>query len=109
MEIHWTAFLKKCGITQKDFSEDIAHSSVLEMKKNGLDNEANGMTKHFAESGHPIFRGRSALNRGILRRKVGRNAILFTAESVNIELFFALVTRQISSVSTEQYRVGVMS
>ena len=70
---------------------------------------SNGMTKHFAESGHPIFRGRSALNRRILRRKVGRNAIHFTAESVNIELFFARVTRQISSVSTEQYRVGVMS
>ena len=46
MEIHWTAFLKKCGITQEDFSEDIAHSSVLEMKKNGMDSEANGMTKH---------------------------------------------------------------
>ena len=96
--MHWTAFLKKYGITQKDFSEDIAHSTVLEMKKNGMDNEANGMIKHFAESGHPIFRGRSALNRGILRRKVGRNAIHFTAESVNIELFFAHVTRHISLV-----------
>ena len=39
IEIHCTVFRipKKWEITQKDFSEDIGHSSVLEMKKNGME------------------------------------------------------------------------
>ena len=38
MEFHWTVFRipKKREITQKYFSEHIGHSSVLEIKKNGL-------------------------------------------------------------------------
>ena len=98
MEIQHTVFRipKKWEITRKGFSEDIGHSSVLEMKTNGMErtlinqkgkwnNEANQMIKHFEESGHPIFRGTSALNRGILRRTEGRKATHFTAESVSIE------------------------
>ena len=73
------------------------------------ENEADQMIKDFAESGHPIFRGTSALNRGILKRKGGRNAIHSSAKARTIEFFyFAQFTRQISSVSTEQSRMGVM-
>ena len=72
------------------------------------DNEANQMIEHYKQSGHPVFRGTIALNRGILRRKGGINTFHFTAESANIELHFAQFTRQISSVSAEHYRVGVM-
>ena len=70
------------------------------------ENEADQMIKDFAESGHPIFRGTGALNRGILKRKGGRNTIHSSAKAGNIEFFyFAQFTRQISSVSTEQSRM----
>ena len=49
------------------------------------------MIKHFAESGHPIFRGTSALNRAMLRRKGGINTRHFTAEPVNIEFLFRTI------------------
>ena len=58
--------------THKDFSEGIGHSSVLEEKWFGTyshkpeekcDNQANETIKHFAHSGHAMFRGTSALNR----------------------------------------------
>ena len=44
------------------------------------------MIEHFKQSGHAVFRGTSALNQRILRRKEIRNTIRFTAESANIEL-----------------------
>ena len=37
---------------------------------------------------HPVFKGISALNRGILKRKVGRCTKLFNADSSNTELLF---------------------
>ena len=53
-------------------SEGVGHSSVLEEKLFGTyshepegkcDNQANQMIKHFADSGHAMFRGTNALNR----------------------------------------------
>ena len=49
------------------------------------------MIEHLKRSGHPVFRGTSPLNRGILRRKAGRNTIHFTAESANIELLLRTI------------------
>ena len=51
------------------------------------DKQANQMIELIAQSGHPVFRGTSALNRGALKRKSGRNTIHFTADSGNTELF----------------------
>ena len=53
---------------RKDFSEDIGHFSVLEMKKNGMErtlpkqegkwnDEANQKIEHFKQTGHPVFQG----------------------------------------------------
>ena len=49
------------------------------------------MVEHFKESGHPIFRGTSALNRGFLIRKGGRCTIHLNAESSHAELFFRTI------------------
>ena len=68
-------------ITQKSFSEDIGHSLVLEMNETWFgtcnfksegewDQQANQMIELFAQSGHPIFRVCSALNRGTLEAKI---------------------------------------
>ena len=45
------------------------------------DNEAGQMIEHIAGSGHPIFRGTSALNRGIVSIQGVTNTIHFSAES----------------------------
>ena len=43
------------------------------------------MIEQFQQSGHPVFRGISALNRGTLKRKPGRSIIHFKADSGDIE------------------------
>ena len=45
----------------------------------------------FKESGQPIFRGISALNRGVLKRKGGRCTGQLTAELTNTELLFRTI------------------
>ena len=45
----------------------------------------------FKESGRPIFRGTSALNRGLLKRKGGRYTIHFNAEVSSADLFFRTI------------------
>ena len=52
---------------------------------------ADVMVENFSESGHPIFRGINALNRGVLKRKGGRCTIHFTGESPNAELLFRTI------------------
>ena len=49
------------------------------------------MIELFAQSGHPVFRGISALSRGTLKRKQGRNTIHFTGDSENIELMMRTI------------------
>ena len=44
------------------------------------------MVENVKASGHPGFRGTSALNRGILRREQGRDTNHFTTNSENIQL-----------------------
>ena len=95
--------------TPKSFSEGICHPwSGDEEKWHGTcnykpegkwDQQANQMIEVFAQSGHPVFRGTSALSRGTLKRKQGRNTIHFTADSENIEL----IMRTISLSKSAQY------
>ena len=55
------------------------------------DQQTNQMIELFAQRGHPVFRGTSALHRGTLQRKSGRNTIHFTADSGNIELMLRTI------------------
>ena len=47
--------------------------------------------ENLRETGHPVFRGVSALNRGVLKRKGGICTSHFTAESSNTELLFRTI------------------
>ena len=51
----------------------------------------NAHLLHYKETGHPAFRGISALNRGVLKREGGRCTIHFTAEVSNTELLFRTI------------------
>ena len=61
------------------------------------------MIGHFRESGHPTFRG---WNLEEERKEDGQRFTLLR-NLRTLDFYFAHFTRQISSVSTEQYRVGV--
>ena len=64
---------------QKDSRKDIGRFSGLDHRRNGTDHKPNGewddvaehMLLNFSESGHPIFRGTSSLERGPLKSKGG--------------------------------------
>ena len=81
---------------------DLGHSCVQEKMTNSTERtlinlKENGMkspiswSKTSKESGHPIFRGISALDGGVLKRKSGRCTIHFTAESSIAELLFRTI------------------
>ena len=85
----------KYAITQKNFSEDIGHSTVLEMRNNGMgrmltNQMGNGASKpihQFPQSAEAQVRS----TEGILN------------------WWYALYTQQISSVSAEQCRDGALT
>ena len=52
---------------------------------------ADVIVSNVEDSGHPIFRGISAVNRGFLERKCRRCTIHFTAESPSAELLLRTI------------------
>ena len=93
--VDWTKKIQKSRSTQKGFPR--GHWSFL-----GPREEDNGvMVDIFKESGHPIFRGISALNRGVLKKV---EDVRFTSLR-NLQMqssYFNRFIQQISSISTEQ-------
>ena len=55
------------------------------------DSMATEMVGRFKETGHPVFKGISALSRGILKRKINRDTLHFNADSSNTELVFRTI------------------
>ena len=89
-----------CLYLQKDFQQDVGHSSDLDQKRSGIllttkDHKENGtelMMIKFRESGHPVFRATSPLCRGTLKRKRGGQlSIHFCAEGDTIETVFRTI------------------
>ena len=71
-----------CLYLQKDFKQDIGHSSDLDQKRSAIlltnskpqgewDRVAELMMIKFRESGHPVSRATSPLSRGTLKSKGG--------------------------------------
>ena len=59
--------------------------------KGEWDSTANKMVQRFKETSHTVFNRISALSRGILKKKKGRDTIHFTGDSTNTELFFQTI------------------
>ena len=51
----------------------------------------SSMVQGFEETGHPIFKGISALRRGNLKRKQYKDTMLFNVDSSNTELLFRII------------------
>ena len=49
------------------------------------------MVGHFKENGHPVFKGISAVSRGILQGKNGRCIIHFNVDSSDTDLLFRTI------------------
>ena len=47
--------------------------------------------KSFEETGHHVFKGRSALNRGIMRKRKSKDIIHYSGESSHVELLYRTV------------------
>ena len=78
----------KSRITRRDARKVIGHSLDQERKRSSV---ASLMVQRFTETGHPIFKGISALSRGILKRKHNRDTVHFNADSSNSELLFRII------------------
>ena len=55
------------------------------------DSIASRMVKDFEETGHPVFKGISALTRGIMRKKKSKDTIHDNGESSNVELLYRII------------------
>ena len=90
-----------CLYLQKDFQQDVGHSSDLGQNQSGilltdrpqgeLDSVAELMIR-FGESGHPVFRATSPFSRGTLTSKGGgKLSIHFSADGDTIETVFRTI------------------
>ena len=77
---HWTFFGPR--------SEEKLYGKSSYSLKGEWDPLANKMVQRFQGTGHPVFKSISALSRGILKKKNGRETIHFNGDSTNTELLF---------------------
>ena len=57
------------------------------------------MVQQLKETGHPVFKGVSALSRGVLKQKKGKTSIHFRRDSMNTELLFQTVSENQLSIN----------
>ena len=94
-------FRKRSIFTQKRFSlghwsclgpgEDNSYGTRTCNSERQWNMIVDVMVDTFKESGHPVFRGTNALNRGFLKREGGRCTIHFNAESSKPDLLFRTI------------------
>ena len=92
---------KKSRNTRRDSRKDTARVWVLETRRTGMELflthlKENGIlqplrkVERFEDTGHPVFKSVSALIRGILKKKNGRDTIHINADDSNTELLFRI-------------------
>ena len=88
--------------TRRDSRKDAGRFRVLEIKRSGMetlpytperkwDSTATQMVEQFKDTGDPVFKSIRALNRGILKKKNGRDTTHFNADAWNTELLFRII------------------
>ena len=90
------------GIREKILAGDTGRFSVLETKRKGMELFLTNlkenvtlqplkMVEPFKDTGHPVCKSVSALSRGILKQKNGRDTVHFNADASNTELLFRII------------------
>ena len=64
---------------------------LLTLKKENGILQPTKMVQRFKETGHPVFKSISALSRGILKQKKGKNTTHFDEDSTNTEPLFQTI------------------
>ena len=106
---------KKSRITRRYSCKDTGRFWVLDRKRSGMEDLLTLLLesgtpqpmKWYNDSKKPVItcsKSISAVSRGILKRKKGKETIHFNGDSSNREFLFQ--TCQISSICTEQWRIG---
>ena len=85
-------FLSGPWIFTEPGSEERWCASYVSKAEENWNSMAGQMLQRFVETGHPIFKGTSSLNRGVFKRKNIKNAIHFNAESSNVELLSRIIS-----------------
>ena len=70
---------------------------------------AGVMVADFKDSGHPVFRASSALDRRFLKKKMDDARFTSVLNLRTQSFYFAQFILQVSSAFTEQSRIGVMN
>ena len=100
--LHWTFSRRSKNICKiKTLSPDTFQDELIFMSKwygthnykleGKWDSITAEMVGHFRETGHTVFKGISALNRGMRTRRSGRCAVHFNAASSTTELLFRTI------------------
>ena len=108
---HVWRILKLWQDMQNDSRTDIGHFSDLDQKRNGTDfntykpngewdDVAEHMFLNFSESGHPVFRGTSALERGSLQSKGSWKLVRTLLESVEKAIRESSIRTRLGKSST---------
>ena len=79
---HWTSLARKRRevVSWENYKPDGKWDSI-----------ASSMVKDFEETGHPVFKGISALTRGIMRKKKSKDTTQYNGESSNVELLYQII------------------
>ena len=102
----WDA--EKVKDARKDSRRDTGRFAVLQTKRSCMDVFFTHLKETgFKNTGHPLFQEYQCLIGEILKRKNNRDTIRFNADASNTELLFESFILWISSVFTEQFRIGV--
>ena len=72
-------------------SEEKWYGSSSFAQKGEWDSAANKMVQRFRETGLLVFKSISALSRGSLKQKKGKNTVHFNGDSTNTELLFQTI------------------
>ena len=92
---HGEGFCKKISVGTWSFlgpgEEEKWHGTHYHKPEGQWNTTAGVMVADFKDSGHPVFRASSALDRRFLKKKGGRCTIRFSAEPSDAELLFRTI------------------
>ena len=83
--------LRKSRITRRGFNQDIVLFWVQDRKKKWYRDSHDGQWDSNSKNGHPIFKGTSALSRGILKQTRSKSTFHFNGDPLNTKLSFQTV------------------
>ena len=89
-----------CSITSTKVRQDASRFAIGHWASIGPGSEGkwslcvkstSKMVKDFGRAGHLVFKGISALNRGVMRKKKNKDIIHYNGKSFNVKLLYRMI------------------